>query len=154
MLLQPDKSFFIVAIIKEVEEHENRYNWKLMKKSEVKNKHKYSDGKMKTILSIWSFKLRILPDRILMEQKTRFFPHGGIQQWGVNYWENYSPVVNWISVRLLLDIAIIHEFSSISIDFVLEFNQSDLDVDVLIDLNLGMGVNGNRGEWVLKLKVS
>ena len=34
-----------------------------------------------------------------MKHKARLFSHGGMQQWGVNYWETYSPVVNWISVR-------------------------------------------------------
>ena len=40
MLLQPDNSCFILAKIKEVETHESRSHWKLMKKSEVNNKHK------------------------------------------------------------------------------------------------------------------
>ena len=40
MLLQPYKSNFILAMIKEVESHEARNNWTLMKNSEVNNKHK------------------------------------------------------------------------------------------------------------------
>ena len=40
MLLQPDKSYFIVAIIKQFQAHESRNHWTRMKKSEVKNNHK------------------------------------------------------------------------------------------------------------------
>ena len=40
MLLQPDKSNLILTMIKEVESYEAMSNWKLMKKSEVNNKHK------------------------------------------------------------------------------------------------------------------
>ena len=57
-----------------------------------------------------------------------------MQQWGKNYWETLLPVVNMISVKLLLGIAKIHGLESKSIDFVLAFPQEDLDVDVWMDL--------------------
>ena len=44
-----------------------------------------------------------------------------------------------------------HELPTRSIEFVLSFLPSDLDADVFMELPLGMGVDGNRGEWVLKL---
>ena len=40
MFLQPDKSDFILSMIKEVESHESTSHWTLIKKSEVNNKHK------------------------------------------------------------------------------------------------------------------
>ncbi len=57
-----------------------------------------------------------------------------MQRWGENYWETFSPVVNMISVKLLLVIAKIHGLKSKSIDFVLAFPQADLDVDIWMDL--------------------
>ena len=60
---------------------------------------------------------------------------------------NNYPVVNWISLRSLYAIEIIHEFPSISIEFVLAFPQSDLDVDVFMGLLLLMLVDENRVEW-------
>ena len=68
-----------------------------------------------------------------------------MQQWVVNYWETYAPVVNWISVSSLLAIASIHEFPSRSIDFVISFHQAGLDVDVFMDIPLLMVVDRNRG---------
>ena len=70
-----------------------------MKKSGVNNNHKNIDRNIKTILSIWYFKLKRFSDGRLMKQKSRLCAHEGMQQWGVNYWEAYAPVVNWISVR-------------------------------------------------------
>ena len=63
-------------------------------------------------------------------------------------------MVNWIGVRSLLDISSIHEFKSRSIDFVFSFPQAKLDADVFMNLPLVMGVDGNIGEWVLKLNKS
>ncbi len=47
--------------------------------------------------------------------------HGGMQQWGTNYWQKYSPVVNMVTVCLILLLAQI---------FVLAFPQAELDVDI------------------------
>jgi hypothetical protein len=53
-----------------------------------------------------------------------------MQQWGVSYWETYSPVVNMITVCLLLALCNIHGLESKSIDFVLVFPQANLDKDI------------------------
>ena len=101
MLLQPDKSDFILSMIKEVGLHEARSHCTLMKKSEVNNKHKKKDVKLKTMLYIWYFKRKRFPNRRSMKHKDRLCAHGEIQQWVVKYWETYSPVVSWISMRSL-----------------------------------------------------
>ena len=54
-------------------------------------------------------------------------------------------MVNWIRLRSLLEIEIIHELPSRTIDFVLSFPPADLDADVFMDLPLGTGFDGNRG---------
>ena len=77
-MLQLDKSYFILAMIKEVEVYEPRSRWTLTKNSEVNNKHKNKDGKLKTVLSIWYFKHKILPDGRLMGHKARLCAHGGM----------------------------------------------------------------------------
>ena len=52
MLLQPDKSDYILDVVKEVEAHESRSHCKIMKNSEDNNKHIIKDGNIKIILSI------------------------------------------------------------------------------------------------------
>ena len=65
-------------------------------------------------------------------------------QWGVNHYENYDTYVNMISVRSILAIASIHGFPRIPIDFLLNFQQANVDLYVFIDPPFGMGVDGNR----------
>ena len=72
-----------------------------------------------------------------MKYKVRLCAHRGQQQWGVNYWETYTPVANWTSVRLLLALAHIHGLESRSIDFVLAFSQAVLETEVYIEISYG-----------------
>ena len=44
-----------------------------------------------------------------------------------------------------------HEFPIRSIDFVIDFTQVDIDVNVSMGLLSKMRVDGSREEWVLKL---
>ena len=88
------------------------------------------------------------------KHKARLCAHGGMQQWGINYWETYAPVVNWISIRFLLVLGEIVGLESQAIDFVLAFPQADLDVPVYMELPLGMEIPGAAYEkqHVLLLK--
>jgi hypothetical protein len=148
MLQQPDKAEFVKAMTKEVEAHESREHWTAMLRKDMPKD-------AKTILSIWSFKRKTLPDGQILKYKARLCAHGGMQQWGVDYWETYAPVVNWVSVRLLLAVATIHDLPTGSIDFVLAFPQADLDVPVYMEVPIGMDFDGcHRREMVLKLNKS
>jgi hypothetical protein len=61
------------------------------------------------------------PDGTLVKHKARLCAHGGMQQWGTNYWQKYSPVVKKVTVCLILLLARI---------FVLAFPQAELEVDI------------------------
>eukprot|EP00985_Skeletonema_marinoi_P020725 scaffold12380_cov197-Skeletonema_marinoi.AAC.1 len=100
----------------------------------------------KAITSIWSMKRKRLPDGTLLKHKARLCAHGGMQQWGENYWETYSPVVNMLTVRLLLIICKIHKLHSKSIDFVLAFPQADLEEDIWMQIPQGVTVESEDGE--------
>ena len=69
-------------------------------------------------MSVWAFKVKRYPDGRILKHKAHLNAHGGMQRWGVDYWETYAPVVNWISVRLLLVLLIIHKLDTTSIEFV------------------------------------
>ena len=87
MFLQAHNSDFIISIIKEVEAHEARSHWKLMKKNEVNNKHTNKYGNLKTLLSVWYFMWKVFPDGGLMKHKFSLCAHVVMQQWGVKYWK-------------------------------------------------------------------
>jgi hypothetical protein len=143
MLKQEDKSEFISAMVKEVQDHESRNHWTVLPRSAM-------PIGTKSILSIWSFKRKRSPDGRVLKHKARLCAHGGMQTWGVNYWETYAPVVNWLSVRTLMALSIIHDLETRSIDFVLAFPQADLDTDVYMELPFGFDFDGRR-HFILKL---
>ena len=108
-------------------------------------------------MAIWSFKRKRFPDGRLNKHKARLCAHGGMQTWGVNYWETYAPTVNWISVRFLMTVAEILKLDTRAIDFVLAFPQADLDVPVYMELPAGMEIIGHSNDssrYLLRLKAS
>lgn len=144
---QSDRKEFIEAMTKEVNDHHDRGHWKIVKRAEM--------NFPKTIQAVWSFKRKRHPDGSLNKHKARLCAHGGMQQWGVNYWETFSPVVNWMSVRLVLTMSLMFDLETRSIDFVLAFPQADLDVPVFMELPMGMEIPGaKKGEYILELKKS
>ena len=131
-------------MVKEIKDHEEGDHWELFERS------KMPPG-AKTILSFWAFKRKRLPDSTIAKYKARLNTHGGMQRWGVDYWETYAPIVNLISVRLILAISVIHKLDTKSIDFVQAFPQANLERDVFMELQYGFE-HGNKGQYVLKLK--
>jgi len=133
-LQQPDADKFIEAMGKEVNDHETCDHWDIVRwRSTI-------PAGVKTIQAIWSFKCKRYTDGTLNKHKAHLCSHGGMQQWGVSYWETYSPVVNMLTVQLLLALCNIRRLHSKSIDFVLAFPQVDLDVDIWMELPMGTRV--------------
>ena len=151
MLKEDDFKLFFQAMIEEIEVHEKREHWTLMKRSDM-------PIGAKTIMAIWSFKRKRYPDGNLNKHKARLCAHDGQQTWGQDYWDTYAPVVTWASVRLLLVIAKIHNLDSKSIDFVLAFPQAALPIPVYMELPAGVTpINEpdfNRRRFVLRLNRS
>ena len=149
MMKQPDRGKFVEAMLVETAVHEKRKHWSKMLRKDM-------PSGSKTILSIWSFKRKRTPDGQISKYKARLCAHGGMQSWGVDYWETYAPVVSWMSVRFILTVAKIHNLDTKVIDFVLAFPQAKLDVDVFMEIPAGMKLSGehHRSMYVLKLNKS
>ena len=111
---QNDKDRFIEATVVGVAAHKESGHWTMAPRSSL------PVGATKK-RSIWSFKRIFSPDGSQNIHKDRICSHGGMQRWGKNYLEAYSPVVNMLSFRLLLAIAHIYGLNSQSIDSVLAF---------------------------------
>jgi hypothetical protein len=113
-MTQVDAYLFVEALQKEVADHELRNHRTIVHCSTVPKT-------AKPIQAIWSFKHKQCPDGTLVKHKARLCAHGGMQQWGTNYWETYSPVVNMVMVRLILLLARIYKLDLKAIDFVVAF---------------------------------
>jgi hypothetical protein len=132
-------------MVKELSDHTSRRHWMAVKQSTI--------GNAKTIKAIWSFKCKCHPDGTVSKHKPRLCAHDGIQVHGDTFWETYAPVVNWMSVQLMLTFSEIHQLHIRSIDFMLAFPQADVKVDIYMELPLGCSTDhdSNKNDYVLKL---
>ncbi len=64
-LQQPDADKFVEAMGKEVNDHESRDHWEIVRRSTI-------PAGVKTIQAIWSFKQKRYPDGTLNKRKARF----------------------------------------------------------------------------------
>ena len=69
--------------------------------------------------------------------KARLNVHGGKQEYGVNYLEKYSTVVNWFSIRTLPTLAEINKWHSRQVDFVLAYPKYPILYDIYMELPKG-----------------
>ena len=144
MKRQPDKPQFITAMQKKISDHEQHKHWKLVHQSETKGAK---------IMAIWSFRRKgynIMGK--VAKYKARICAHGGMQDTGINYLEEYAPVAQWMSVRITMALAAIENLHTISIDFVIAYPQADLDVDIYMELPQGINVGPESGRYVLRLE--
>ncbi len=128
-LTQEDAHLFVEAMKKAVADHELRNHWNIVNCSTV-------PSTAEPIQTIWLFKHKQRPDSTLVKHKARLYAHGRMQQWGTNYWETYSPVVNMVTVRLIPLLARIYKLDSKAVNFVLAFPQAELDVDIWMYIQL------------------
>jgi Reverse transcriptase (RNA-dependent DNA polymerase). len=96
---QEDRAEFIKAMVQEIQDHTERGHWCLRRWCEL--------GNVKTIKAVWSFKRKRKPGGTLIKHKARLCAHGGMQVYGEHYWDTYSPVVSWMSIRIMLTLSVI-----------------------------------------------
>ena len=135
---QPDRAEFIKAMVKELKDHHRHKHWKLVKREEISN--------ATIVKAIWAFKRKHRPDGLLLKHKARLNAHGGMQVYGHNYWDTYAPIVNWISIRMMLTLSVIHQLYTTSINFTLAFLQADVEATIYMEVPLGCEVP--EGDYV------
>jgi hypothetical protein len=86
------------------------------------------------------------------KHKARLNVHGGQQEFAVNFFETFSPVVNWFSVRLIFTLSLLSGWNTKQVDFALAYPQAPIEFDMYMNLPKGIQMaNGNRSTHVLKL---
>ena len=157
MLLQPDKKEFFKAMQAEVQSMFDGDIWEVVPRSEMESHYaakraKGQDVKREQIMMIWSFKRKRNPDGTLTKFKARLCCHGGQQQWGLNYWDTYAPVVSWSSIRILLTLSKLHGMYTKSIDFVQAYPQAKIKTTIFLRPPQGIELSEGDKQSVLKLK--
>jgi hypothetical protein len=145
-LKAPDREQFIKAMVEEVQAHEGKEHWELVPKSDV------PDNTL-ILPAVWSMKRkRRINTREVYKWKARLNVHGGKQIKNVHYWETYSPVVKWSSIRLFLTLAAIKGWRTRQVDFVLAYPQADIETTLYMEIPRGFEFDGSRKTHCLRLK--
>ena len=104
--------------------------------------------------SVWAMrrKRNILTNKVY-KHKARLNIHGGQQEFAINFFDTYSPVVNWFAIRILLIDAVLFKWHTRQIDFVLAYLQADIEIPLYMKVLSGTKVKGKKGKRaVLKLR--
>ena len=146
-MMADDENSFVEAMVKEVEDYVSRKHWGIMPVSNVPKGHLILD-------TVWSFKRkRDIVSQKVIKWKVILTVYGGQQRYRINFWDTYSPVVNWFSVRLLLTLALVNKWVSRRVDSMLVFPQAPLECDLYMRLPVRFDFeHGNLNTHILKLK--
>ena len=74
------------------------------------------------------------PDGSIRKLKARICARGFEQKEGIDYFETYAPVVQWITVRLILIMSILLRLHNKQIDYTSAFMQAPLEEDVSVEM--------------------
>jgi Reverse transcriptase (RNA-dependent DNA polymerase) len=112
ILREPDKDKFIEAMKEEINMHNVNKNWIPILRSELPKD-------TKVIPSVWAMRRkRQITDGKIHKWKARLNVDGSKQIKGVNFWETYAPVAQWISIRLILSMAVMKNWKVKTFDFL------------------------------------
>ena len=109
--------------------------------------------KMTILKGTWAFKLKRTPDGVAYRHRSRFCVRGDQQEYGVNYFETFAPVVQWSTIRIMLILIITNKWVTRVIDYTNAFPQADIDTDIYVETPAMFGSKKGTDK-VLKLKKS
>ena len=101
----------------------------------------------------WAFKKKRYPDHTMHKYKVRFCCRGDRQIEGVDFFETYSPVVQWSSIRLLLTMTLTNDWVTRQVDYTNAFAQAELHEEVYVEIPRDFAPT-TGGDFILKLKKS
>ncbi len=83
---------------------------------------------------------RDIPSNEIKKYKARLNLHCGKQEYGMNYYETYAPVVTQFSICLLIVIGILSGWSLRQCNFIMAYSQAPIECDMYMELPQGIQV--------------
>ncbi len=107
---------------------------------------------MDLLPAVWVMcRKQILTTNAITKYKARLNINGGKQEYGVNYYKTYTPVVTQFAIRLVIVFAILFGWALCQVDFVLAYTQLPIEVDMYMELPQGIETSsGNSKTHVLQ----
>ncbi|XP_071575148.1 uncharacterized protein [Temnothorax nylanderi] len=146
-ITSPEASQWAEAIEDELDAHRTNGTWIIVPRVPGE----------KTIDSRWVFKILRDTDGNVKKYKARLCARGFKQREGVDYFETFSPVVRYDSLRVLLAVITQADLEVMQFDVRTAFLHGELDEDIRMELPTGLVVNeeaGDRRKVVCLLKKS
>ena len=106
---------------------------------------------MKVVSSTWAFKVKRYPDGSIRKLKARLCARGYEQVEGIDYFETFAPVVQWVTIRLILVMTVLLGLENQQIDYTAAFVQAPIDTDVYIQMPKLFASEGKV--WKLKKSI-
>ena len=137
---------FVNAIVKEVNDHVKAKCWKLIKHTEV-------PAGTNVIPSIWAMQCKQnLTMNEITKHKAGLIIQGGKEQFGMNYFDTYVPVVTWFAIHIMIVFGLLFGWAIHQIDFVQAYPQAPIKTDMHMKLHQGIeNHHGNSKDYVLLL---
>jgi hypothetical protein len=94
----------------------------------------------------------------ISKYKARMNVNGSQMIKGLHYEETYAPVVQWATIRFFISLAILSNWHTRQLDFVLAYTQADIERDLYMKLPAGFTLpdrtitEQDRKDYVLKLE--
>lgn len=111
---------------------------------EVVDKPKHAN----VISNKWVFKVKTLPNGQIDKYKARLCARGFTQEYGVDYFETFAPVVRMESLRILLALATAQDWEIHQMDVVSAYLSGDLEDEAYMEVPKGLDLPPGK---VLKL---
>ena len=141
----PDAIKFCEAVQEEIQAHESKGHWMLVKRSEL------PQG-VKPLPAVWAMKRkRRAATGVVYKYKARSNVGGHKQLKYVNFWQTYSPLIGWPVIRLFIALSIIHGWKAKQYDFTLAYPQADIETAMYMDIPRGFTAPGGNKNYCLKL---
>ena len=109
------------------------------------------ESNMNVISGVWALRRKQYPDKLIRKLKARYCARGFEQIEGYDYFETYSPVVMWMSVRLLLVMSILLNLETNQIDYTAAFVHAPIDCLVYVEAPVGFRQQIGDVDYVWKL---
>jgi hypothetical protein len=124
----PDREGFIEAMKLEIEQLESLHSWDVVPREKALRENR------SIIDSTWAFKRKRYPDGSVKKLKARFVVRGYEQIEGVDYFDTFSPVVQWSTIRLMFVLSIMLGLKTCQVDYTLAFVQAKASPGTYIEM--------------------
>lgn len=124
----PDREGFIQAMHDEISQLEKFGAWDVVPRT------KAIQERRRVLASTWVFKRKRFPDGTVKKLKARICVRGDQQILNVDYFDTFSPVVQWSTIRLMFILSLMLNLHTVQVDYTLAFVQAKADPGTYVEM--------------------